>query len=86
MKEYSPQDIANNIKAVARFRGIVVKDMLERCDMGSNSISHLLHGKMISADRLAQIADYLDCSIDYLMGRTDLLYMVFIKKKSARED
>ena len=41
---------------------------------------------MISADRLAQIADYLDCSIDYLMGRTDLLYMVFIKKKSTTED
>ena len=26
---------------------------------------------MPKADNLARIADYLDCSIDYLMGRTD---------------
>ena len=26
---------------------------------------------MIAADSLAKIADYLDCSVDYLLGRTD---------------
>jgi len=26
---------------------------------------------MLSGDKLGKIADYLDCSVDYLLGRTD---------------
>ena len=28
-------------------------------------------GQIPSADKLERIADYLDCSVDYLLGRTD---------------
>ena len=44
--------------------------MLEKCDLSKNAISSMLsRGSMLRADNLARIADYLDCSIDYLMGR-----------------
>jgi hypothetical protein len=29
------------------------------------------HGRAIASDSLARIADYLDYSVDYLLGRTD---------------
>ena len=67
---YESPYIANSIKLTAKEKGIALKDMLSDLSLGSNTISHMRHNKMISADSLARIADYLDVSVDYLLGRT----------------
>lgn len=67
---YNPISIADAIKARAKARGDSLKDILVACGLGSNSMSSLRHGRMIAADSLAKIADVLDCSVDYLLGRT----------------
>lgn len=43
--------------------------MLIACDLGINTMSSLYHGKSIAFDSIAKIADYLDASVDYLLGR-----------------
>ncbi|MCI8388102.1 MAG: helix-turn-helix transcriptional regulator [Clostridiales bacterium] len=63
--------IALKIKEVAKSRNVTLKYMLEQLELGSNTISNMRHGMMVSAGTLACIADYLDCSVDYLLGRTD---------------
>lgn len=63
--------MANRIKLFAKTKKISLKAILEDCNLGSNTFSHMLHGKSIASDSLAQIAEYLDCSVDYLLGRTD---------------
>lgn len=63
--------MANKIKKVSKLKNISLKNILENCNLGSNTFSHMLHGKAIAFDSLAKIADYLDCSVDYLLGRTD---------------
>lgn len=68
---YNPVAVADRIKEQAKRRNVQLKDMLKALDLNTNSMSSLRHGKMISSDRLARIADYLDCSVDYLLGRTD---------------
>ena len=68
---YISHNIAENIKKTAKEKNIILKDMLVECGLGQNTLSHLYHDKMPSADRLAKIADYLDVSVDYLLGRTD---------------
>ena len=68
---YISPDMANKIKEYAKLRDVSLKAMLEELQLGSNTFSHMKHGKMIAADSLARIADYLDCSVDYLIGRTD---------------
>lgn len=68
---YTSQDLAIRIKAIAKERNTVIKDMLAELSLGSNTMSALYHGKSIAFDSLAKIADYLDCSVDYLLGRTD---------------
>lgn len=68
---YNPTDIADNIKSIAKIRKVQTKTMLSDIGIGSNTMSHLRHGRMIASDSLAKIADYLDCSVDYLLGRTD---------------
>lgn len=68
---YNSHDLARMIKLRAAAQNIVIKDMLIECELGSNTMSAMYHGKSIAFDSLARIADYLDCSIDYLVGRTD---------------
>ena len=69
-KLYDSISIADNIKLQAKSQGVQLKDMLTDLDLGRNALSNLRTGRMIAADSLARIADYLDCSVDYLLGRT----------------
>ena len=68
---YSSQSIANRIKSTAKSKNIPLKVMLSECGLGINLISHLAKGQAVTYVNLAKIADYLDCSVDYLLGRTD---------------
>ena len=68
---YATQAIADRIKSRLKSRQILMRDMLEDLDMGINAISEFAKGKQMSCITLARIADYLDCSTDYLLGRTD---------------
>ena len=44
--------------------------MLIDLGLGQNSMSNF-KTSMPKADTIARIADYLNCSVDYLLGRTD---------------
>lgn len=68
---YNSPDVAAAIKSHAKAKNIAIKDMLTNVGLGLNTLSHMNHGKSIAFDSLARIADYLDCSVDYLLGRTD---------------
>lgn len=68
---YNSPYVANRIKSYAKSKNISLKSLLENCNLGSNTFSHMLHDRAIAFDSLARIADYLDCSVDYLLGRTD---------------
>lgn len=67
---YNSQDVAETIKNVSKSKNITIKKLLEDVGLGFNTMSNM-KTSMPKADNLARIADYLDCSIDYLMGRTD---------------
>ena len=47
-------------------------EMLQACDLGVNAIRQINDTKGMASFSLAKIADYLNCSIDYLVGRTDV--------------
>lgn len=68
---YNSQEIANRIKKQAKSKNIVIKELLANCELGINAISHLAKGQTMAYISLAKIADYLDCSVDYLLGRTN---------------
>ena len=68
---YESHNIATTIKETAKAKNIVIKTMLSELGLGSNTMSAMYHGKTLASDSLARIADYLDCSVDYLLGRTD---------------
>jgi len=67
---HNSQEVANTIKLLAKKKGIPVKRILEDTGLNYNLMTHM-RNSMPKADNLAKIADYLDCSVDYLLGRTD---------------
>ena len=68
---YNAVDIAQNINKSCKNKGITAKDMLEVLNLGKNTMSHMLHGRAPSVITIARIADYLNVSVDYLLGRID---------------
>lgn len=68
---YETKEIAKRIKDRVKFCGFNLKTMLAELGFGINLISQLSGGQNIASINLAKIADYLDCSVDYLLGRTD---------------
>ena len=91
---YNATEIATKINQILKEKQLSQKDMLEKCELSKNAISSMLsRGSMLRADNLARIADYLDCSIDYLMGRnyplsksSSMPYDLVIKYNSLPED
>lgn len=68
---YESTKIAENIKKITKSKGIQLKDMLCSLELNKNTLSNMYNGSMLKGDSLARIADYLNCSVDYLLGRTD---------------
>lgn len=68
---YNSADAAERIKALSKKRGVSVRKLLTDVGLGFNTMSNM-KTSMPKADNLAKIADYLDCSVDYLLGRTDV--------------
>ena len=68
---YNSQEIATRIKETAKKRGVVIKTMLSDLEINVNTISMLAKGREISYMNFAKIADYLNCSVDYLLCKTD---------------
>ena len=66
---YISNDVAERIKHFSKKRGIHVNKMLQDVGLGFNTMSNMKKS-MPKADNLAKIADYLNCSVDYLLGRT----------------
>ena len=70
---YTSTNTANVIKHLAKSKGISITKMLLECGLNKNTLSTMTsRGSWIQANSLAQIADYLDCSVDYLLGRTSI--------------
>lgn len=65
------QLVAERIKLEAKRHGISVKHLLEECELGVNTVGKLAKGTDITSQNLAKIADYLEVSVDYLLGRDE---------------
>ena len=61
----------DRIKQACKNKHINASKMLVDCELGANAIQQINDTKGMASFSLAKIADYLDCSVDYLLGRTD---------------
>lgn len=68
---YDTVKIAERITARIKQQGKNTGDVLSNCKLSVNTVSHIKKGIEISYLHFTSIADELDCSVDYLLGRTD---------------
>ncbi len=69
---HNSQDVAITIKQLAKAKGILIGKLLSDCDLSKNTLASMQSGGYLPrTETIARIADYLDCSVDYLLGRTD---------------
>ena len=68
---YNSQELVKNIKSLAKSKKVSTKQMLLDCDLNVNALNQMSDKKGISSFSLAKIADYLDTSVDYLLGRIE---------------
>ena len=68
---YVAQELAERIKQVARKKGIGQGELLKKCGCNTNILNQISEEKGIASFSLAKIADELECSVDYLLCRTE---------------
>ena len=67
---YDAQTTKDRIKSRCKQK-ISIDVLLKACNLGINAINQINDAKGMASFSLARIADHLDCSVDYLLGRTD---------------
>lgn len=70
---YIAQDLKERINKAAKEKGVSVRSVLIECGLNPNTVNQIKDSKGLSCFALAQIADALDCSVDYLLGRSEWL-------------
>jgi len=69
---HNSQEVAITIKALAKQNKITIKELLSEFNLSINTLSSMQSGGFYPRiEAIVKIADYLDCSVDYLLGRTD---------------
>ena len=79
--------IAKKIKQLCKSKNMTVKTLLDDCNIGRGFIYNLEKRQQIPlADKLELIADYLDVSVDYLLGRTDEPQSIYVTSTISKQD
>ena len=64
--------ITTTIKLLCQSKHITISKLLSECNLTKSFIYDLeKRATSPSCDKISRIADYLGCSVDYLLGRTD---------------
>lgn len=67
---YKTDKTVERIRLIAKQKNISTGKMLLDCNLNKNTLNSMeTRGSWISSNKLGIIADYLDCSVDYLLGR-----------------
>lgn len=66
--------ISTTIKNLCKANGISITSLLHDCKLTKSFIYDLeKRSASPSCEKITKIADYLGCSVDYLLGRTDIV-------------
>lgn len=67
---YYSQEVSKRIKELAKEKRITISKMLVDCGLNNSTLNQISEERGLASFSLAKIADCLDCSVDYLLCRT----------------
>lgn len=68
---YTAEDLTQKIREAAEEKGINLKELAIRSGLSINALYQIRGKQGLSCFNLAKLADELECSTDYLLGRAD---------------
>lgn len=68
---YNAQTTIERVQNAIKQKGDTQKRVLDKCGLSENTLKRMTDKTGMASFNLAKIADELDCSVDYLLGRTD---------------
>ena len=68
---YNSKTINQRVAALLKVKPFNQKQLLESCELNVNLLNKMTDNKGVGCFALAKIADRLETSTDYLLGRTD---------------
>ncbi len=68
---YNLQLNIDRIVSLTQSKDLSINKMLKNAGLAPSIIDNMKRGRLPSIDKIYDIADYFDCSVDYLLGRTD---------------
>lgn len=79
--------LATKIKRLCKHKNITVKSLLNACNLNNIFIYDIeKRGKIPSVEKIELIADYLDVSVDYLLGRTDDPQSTYVTTSISKQE
>jgi transcriptional regulator with XRE-family HTH domain len=64
--------LVSNIEKICLIKGISVNKALTESKIGKDFIYNLKNGSKPNTDKVLNLANYFDVSVDYLLGNTDI--------------
>ena len=78
--------IGPNITRLREQCGLTIRDLAFKTTIAENSLSSIEHGKKgVGQKTVVKIADALNCSLDYLVGRSDEMFMLRTSCSDCRD-
>lgn len=68
---YNLQIIEERIMSIAKKQGLSKNQLLKNVQLNKSVFDNMKKGQIPSVEKIHKIADFLNCSIDFLLGRTD---------------
>ncbi len=69
---YNAKTVIDRMKESIKIKKITQKELLKKCGINENTLIRMGDKNGMSSFKLAKIADELNMSVDYLLGRTDV--------------
>ena len=68
---HNAQEVIGRIEKAVHAKGVTPNKAFKESGIGKDFIAHIRSGSVPAVTKFSALADYLDCSVDYLLGRTD---------------
>lgn len=77
--------VKNRLRSLREEKNIIQRDLAEEFNLTRATIASYETGKsMPSIDVVLKYADYFNCSVDYILGRTDYKNFSYTKDKEIK--
>ncbi len=81
------QNLAETIETLSKEKGVSVSSLLQELEMNKNALFTMKKsGYLPRVESLCKFADYFQCSLDYLVGRTDNPEIISTGKTTSTND